>query len=171
MLKVKIIHLSLLRCFFVDSLCLTEFGILLVAVSCPQAHGAKFRVNPGNSLVIRQGHVGFFIAQGPNEVRRQVNDYDDDNHDNCELSSLFCSSSSSSSSSSSYYYYRQDLPEGQLCRHCFYSRADFRIFRPAGATRCTDQGEIWHGERTIGPLIRAKFHLDRSRGGVYGPQN
>jgi len=54
------------------SLCLTEFGVLLVAVSCPQAHSGKFRVNPGNSLVIRQGHIGFFIAQGPNEVRRQV---------------------------------------------------------------------------------------------------
>ena len=43
------------------------------------------------------------------------------------------------------YYYRQDLPEGQLCRYCFYSRADFRVFRPSGATRCTDKGEIWHG--------------------------
>ena len=42
-------------------------------------------------------------------------------------------------------YYRQDLPEGQLCRYCFYSRADFRVFRPAGATHCTDKGEIWHG--------------------------
>jgi len=61
-------------------LCLTEFGILLVAVSCPKAQGGKFRVHPGNSLVIRQGHVGFFIAQGPNEVRRQV--IDDNNDDN-----------------------------------------------------------------------------------------
>ena len=34
----------------------------------------------------------------------------------------------------------------QLCRYCFYSsRADFGVFRPAGATRCTDQGGIWHG--------------------------
>jgi len=41
-----------------------------------------------------------------------------------------------------YYYYRQDLPEEQLCRYCFYSRADFWVLRPAGATRCTDQGEI-----------------------------
>jgi len=22
--------------------------------------------------------------------------------------------------------------------------ADFEVFRPAGATRCTDRGEIWH---------------------------
>jgi len=52
------------------SLCLTEFGILLVAVSCPQAQGGNFRVNPGNSLILQQGHVGFFIAQGPNKVRK-----------------------------------------------------------------------------------------------------
>ena len=32
----------------------------------------------------------------------------------------------------------------QHCRYCFYSRADFWVFRPAGATRCNDQGEIWH---------------------------
>jgi len=28
------------------------------------------------------------------------------------------------------FYYRQDLPEGQLCRYCFYSQADFWFFRP-----------------------------------------
>jgi len=26
-----------------------------------------------------------------------------------------------------------------------YSEADFEVFRPAGATRCTNGGEIWHG--------------------------
>jgi len=26
-----------------------------------------------------------------------------------------------------------------------YSEADFEVFRPAGATRCTDGGEIWLG--------------------------
>jgi len=62
--------------------------------------------------------------------------------------------------------YRQDLPEGQLCRYCFYSRADFRVFCPARATLCTDQGEIWHRS---GLLLRAKFHLDRSRGGGLRP--
>jgi len=25
-----------------------------------------------------------------------------------------------------------------------YSEANFEVFRPAGATRCTDAGEIWH---------------------------
>jgi len=39
--------------------------------------------------------------------------------------------------------YRQDLPEGQFCRYFVYSRADFGVFRLAGATRCTDQGQIW----------------------------
>ena len=44
----------------------------------------------------------------------------------------------------------------QLCRYCFYSRADFWVFRPAGATRCTDQGEIWHGgaDRRSAPLCQ-----------------
>jgi len=41
------------------------------------------------------------------------------------------------------YIYRQDLPEGQLCRYCFYSQADFWFFCPAVARYCTDQGEIW----------------------------
>ena len=31
----------------------------------------------------------------------------------------------------------------QLCRYFVYSRADFGVFRPAGATRCTDQGQVW----------------------------
>jgi len=39
-------------------------------------------------------------------------------------------------------FYRQDLPEGQFCRYFVYSRDDFGVFRPAGATRCTDQGQI-----------------------------
>jgi len=29
-------------------------------------------------------------------------------------------------------------------RYLIYSEADFEVFRPAGATRCTDWGEIWH---------------------------
>ena len=36
------------------------------------------------------------------------------------------------------------LRAAQICRYC-YSEADFEVFRPAGATRCTDGGEIWHG--------------------------
>jgi len=30
------------------------------------------------------------------------------------------------------------------CRYLIYSEADFEVFRPPGATRCTDWGEVWH---------------------------
>jgi len=46
----------------------------------------------------------------------------------------------------------------------------FGVFRPAGATRCTDQGQIWHGgadHRSSMP----NFTLIGSGVGVYGPQN
>jgi len=43
----------------------------------------------------------------------------------------------------------------QACRYLIYSEADFEVFRPAGATRCTDWGEIWRGG---GPLLHDKFH-------------
>jgi len=39
-----------------------------------------------------------------------------------------------------------------------YSEADFEVFRPAGTTRCTDGGKIWH------PLLLAKFHPNRCNG-------
>jgi len=32
----------------------------------------------------------------------------------------------------------------QACRYLIYSEADFEVFLPAGATRYTDGGEIWH---------------------------
>jgi len=46
--------------------------------------------------------------------------------------------------------YRQDLlePRKAALPVLFYSRIEFSIFRPAaaaGATRWTDQGEIWQG--------------------------
>ena len=37
------------------------------------------------------------------------------------------------------------LRAAQICRYLVYSEADFEVFRPAGATRCTDGGEISHG--------------------------
>ena len=41
------------------------------------------------------------------------------------------------------------LPAGlsvaQPCRYCFYSQAQKWVFRPAGATRCPDKRESWHG--------------------------
>ena len=38
-------------------------------------------------------------------------------------------------------------------RYLTYSEADFEVFRPAGATRWTNRGKIWHGD----PLLHAKF--------------
>jgi len=35
------------------------------------------------------------------------------------------------------------LRAAQACRYLVYSEADFEVFRPAGATRCTDGGEMW----------------------------
>jgi len=34
----------------------------------------------------------------------------------------------------------------------------FKVFRPAGATRCTDGVKFGTEEGTEGPLLRAKFH-------------
>ena len=42
------------------------------------------------------------------------------------------------------------LRAAQICRYLVYSEADFEVFRPAGATRCTDAGEIWHGGGEFG---------------------
>ena len=36
-------------------------------------------------------------------------------------------------------------------RYLNYPEADFEVFRPAGATRCTDGGEIWHWGCQISP--------------------
>jgi len=57
------------------------------------------------------------------------------------------------------------LRAAQICRYFVYSEADFEVFRPAGATRCTDGGEIWHG----GPLLRAKFYPHRCNDKGVGP--
>ena len=59
-------------------------------------------------------------------------------------------------------HYRQDLPKGQLYRYFVYSQANFGVFRPAGATRCTDQGQILH-------IFHAKFDLDQFSGGGLRP--
>jgi len=54
-------------------------------------------------------------------------------------------------------FYRQEA-QSITCRYCFYSQADFWVFHPAEATRCTDQGEIWQGG------------ADRFRGGFNAPK-
>ena len=57
------------------------------------------------------------------------------------------------------------LRAAQIGRYLVYSEADFDVFRPAGATRCTDGGdggEIWHPHRCndkgVGPR-KLKFLL------------
>ena len=53
------------------------------------------------------------------------------------------------------------LRAAQICRYLVYSEADFEVFRPAGATRCTDWGEIWHppcNDKGVGPP-KLKFLL------------
>jgi len=54
-------------------------------------------------------------------------------------------------------------------RYLSYSEADFEVFRPIGATRCTDGCEIWHGGVDEGPLLRAKFHPHRCNDKGIGP--
>jgi len=64
------------------------------------------------------------------------------------------------------------LRTAQICQYLVYSEADFKVFRLAGATRCTDGGEIWHGggDREA-PLLHAKFHPHRCNDKGVGPQN
>jgi len=50
----------------------------------------------------------------------------------------------------SYLYFTPVFITGSIARsatrrYLIYSEADFEGFRPSGATRCTDEGEIWHG--------------------------
>jgi len=60
----------------------------------------------------------------------------------------------------------------QLCRYFVYSRADFGVFRPTGATRCTDQGQIWQegGDRRSAPPCQI-WPWSIQGVVVYGPQN
>jgi len=58
------------------------------------------------------------------------------------------------------------LRAAQTCRYLVYSEADFEVFRTAGATHCTDGGEIWHGG---GDRLRAKFHPHRCNDKGVGP--
>jgi len=58
------------------------------------------------------------------------------------------------------------IARSATCRYLSYSEADFEVFRPAGATRRTDGGEIWHAG---GPILRAKFYPHRCNGKGTGP--
>jgi len=45
------------------------------------------------------------------------------------------------------------------------------FFLPQGRRVEPIQVKFGREKRTVGPLLLAKFDLDQSRGGVYGPQN
>ena len=67
--------------------------------------------------------------------------------------------------------YRQDCREAANCRYCFYSQAKNQVFRPPGATRCTDSGQTLQYRQAPGPLGCAKFHVNRCRGvGMWPPK-
>jgi len=56
-------------------------------------------------------------------------------------------------------HFQNDLQILRNCRHenryCFYSPADFWVFRPTGTTRYTDQGEICQGGCQILPFYES----------------
>ena len=47
--------------------------------------------------------------------------------------------------------------EAANCRYCFYSQAKNQVFRPAGATRCTDSRQRWRGRRARGSTWPCKI--------------
>jgi len=62
-----------------------------------------------------------------------------------------------------YCVFTGSIARSATCLSLIYSEADFEVFRPAGAIRCTDWGEIWHGGGDQ-PLLHAKFHPNRCNG-------
>jgi len=59
------------------------------------------------------------------------------------------------------------LRAAQTCRYLVYSETNFEVFRPAGATRCTDGGEIWHAGGDIDkgagpPKLKFLLRFDRN---------
>jgi len=57
------------------------------------------------------------------------------------------------------------LRAAQACRYLIYSEADFEVFCPAWATRCTDGVKLGMEEVTEGPVLHAKFHLHQCNDG------
>jgi len=54
-------------------------------------------------------------------------------------------------------------------RYLIYSDADIEVFRPAGATRCTDGVKFGTEEGTFDPLLHAEFHPHRCNDKGVGP--
>jgi len=48
-------------------------------------------------------------------------------------------------------YFTGSIARSATSRYLIYSEADFEVFRPTGATRCTDWGEIWRGGGDLAP--------------------
>jgi len=61
--------------------------------------------------------------------------------------------------------------EAANCRYCFYSQAKKQVFRPAGATRCTDSGQTLHDRQAPGSASLCKIsHQSVQRGGKSAPK-
>ncbi|ELU16152.1 hypothetical protein CAPTEDRAFT_228021 [Capitella teleta] len=56
----------------VAEICFTQLEVLLVAVDNRdhRALTSQLKINPGNQVIIRDGAVGFFFAQGPDDAKR-----------------------------------------------------------------------------------------------------
>jgi len=57
----------------------------------------------------------------------------------------------------SYSIFTGSIARSASRHYLVYSEADFEVFRPAGATRCTDGGEIWHGGRRLSADLLSVF--------------
>jgi len=69
-------------------------------------------------------------------------------------------------------YYRQDCRVAANCRYCFYSQAKNQVFRPTGATRCTDSGQTLQYLRAPGSAWLGKISRQWVQtGGNAAPQN
>jgi len=68
-------------------------------------------------------------------------------------------------------YYRQDLPQAALPVLFLLTGPIFGFFAPQERHVASIKVKFGTEERTIGPLVRAKFRLDRFRGGGLRPQN
>ena len=66
--------------------------------------------------------------------------------------------------------YRQDCAKRKLPVLNLLTWPKIRFICPAGATRCADSCETWHGRREVDPLGVAKFHLNRRRGWECDPK-
>ena len=61
--------------------------------------------------------------------------------------------------------------EAANCRYCFYSQAKNQVFRPAGATRCTDSGQTLQDRRAPGSAWLCKISRPSvRRGGNAAPK-